>query len=50
MRFEKHAFNAWYEHAFTVPWKALRLHITTHALKCFFSKRTFNACAGKRMF
>ena len=44
MRFEKHAFNACYE-------KALCLHITTHALKYFFfSKRTFNARSGKRMF
>ena len=35
---------------FTIPWKALSLHITTHALKWFFSKRTFNARSGKRMF
>ena len=35
---------------FTIPWKALCLHITTHAIKYFFSKRTFNACSGKRMF
>ena len=35
---------------FTIPWNALCLHITTHALEKFFSKRTFNARSGKRMF
>ena len=48
MRFEKHAFNTWYEkHEFTMPWKALCLHITTHALKLFFSRRTFYARSGR---
>ena len=35
---------------FTILLKALCLHITTHALKYFFSKCTFNARSGKRMF
>ena len=34
---------------FTNPWKALYLHIATHALKYFFSKRTFDAHSGKRI-
>ena len=47
VRFEKHAFNTWYEkHEFTIPWKTLWLHITTHALKLFFSRRTFYARSG----
>ena len=50
MRFEKHAFNAWYEkHAFYNPLKSPMLTYFTHALRYFFSKRTFNTRSGKRM-
>ena len=35
---------------FTIPYKALCLHITTHALKWVFSKRMFTARSGERMF
>ena len=47
MRFEKHGMRNMH---FTIPWKALCLHITTYALKWFFLKRTVNAISGKRMF
>ena len=47
MRSEKHGLRNLH---FTIPWKALCLHITTHALKKFSSKRMFNARSGKRMF
>ena len=57
MRFEKHAFNAWYEkHAFYHPLKSLSLHITTHALNWLFSRNVclthilVNVCFTKRTF
>ena len=51
MRFEKHAFNAWYEkHAFYHPLKSLMLTYNNQCIKQFFSKLTFNARSGKRMF
>ena len=34
----------------TIPLKALCLHITTNALKSFFSKHMFNARFGNHMF
>ena len=52
MRFEK---NMRLPHGmrnihFSIPWKTVCLHITTHAIKLFFSKRTFNARSSKHMF
>ena len=34
---------------FTIPWKALYLDMTTHALNLFFMKHTFNTRSEKRM-
>ena len=50
-----HLKNMRYTHGmrnmdFTIPLKALCLHITTYPLKQFFLKRTVNARSGKRMF
>ena len=41
---------------FAIPWKALCLHITTHTLKCFFSRNVrlthvlVNVCFTKHLF
>ena len=51
MRFEKHAFNTWYEkHEFYHPMKSLMLTYYIPCIKIVFLKHTLNARSGKRMF
>ena len=51
MRFYKHAFNAWVEKpVFYHLFKSRMITNYNLGIKIVFSKRTFNARSGKRMF